>query len=117
MIVMSKPVHSELFPTMVIGSLPRPVWVQHVIRDRLNGRISDSEANHILDDAVPLAIQLQEMAGLDYVSDGEWRRENYARVVADNVYGFKRGEVSRGPLTLNAFVVDKLKAVGWIAEN
>ena len=114
---MSNPEHSELFPTMVIGSLPRPVWVQEVIRDRLNGKISDSESNHILVDAVPLAIQLQEMAGLDYVSDGEWRRENYARVVADNVYGFNRGEVSRGPLTLNAFVVDKPKAVGSIAEN
>jgi len=117
MVVMSNPAHSELFPTMVIGSLPRPVWVQHVIRDRLNGRLSDSEANHILDDAVPLAIQLQEMAGLDYVSDGEWRRDNYARVIADNVYGFKREEVTRGPLTLNAFVVDKLESVGSIAES
>ena len=33
-----------------------------------------------LDDAVPSAIRMQERAGLDYISDGEWRRESYVKV-------------------------------------
>jgi 5-methyltetrahydropteroyltriglutamate--homocysteine methyltransferase len=97
-----------LFPTMVVGSLPRPRWVQDIIVDRLSGRISVAQADRLLDDAVLTAIRLQERAGLDYVSDGEWRRENYARMFADGVGGFERREVKRGPLTLQAFVVDTL---------
>ena len=100
---------------MVVGSLPRPRWVQDVIGDRLAGRIEASEADRLLDDAVPVAIRLQEQAGLDYVSDGEWRRENYARVFADSVGGFERREVKRGPLTLQAFVVERLEPRGPIA--
>ena len=112
---MAIPRSEKLFPTMVVGSLPRPLWVQHVVDDRLSGRISSSEADTLLDDAVLMAIRLQEKAGLDYVSDGEWRREHYARVFADNVNGFERREVKRGPLTLQAFVVDKLEPKGPIA--
>ncbi|MCH8207405.1 MAG: cobalamin-independent methionine synthase II family protein [Chloroflexi bacterium] len=77
-----------LFPTMVVGSLPRPQWVRELIEDRKRGRISDEAAGRLLDDAVPLAIRLQERAGLDFVSDGEWRRESYVKVFAEAVDGF-----------------------------
>ena len=43
----------------------------------------------MLDDAVPSAIRMQERAGLDYISDGEWRRESYVKVFADAVGGFE----------------------------
>jgi 5-methyltetrahydropteroyltriglutamate--homocysteine methyltransferase len=33
----------------------------------------------VLDDLVRFAIRLQEQAGLDVVSDGEWRRTQYSR--------------------------------------
>ena len=102
---------------MVVGSLPRPLWVQDVIADRLSGRLSDEEADSLLDDAVPMAVRLQEQAGLDYVSDGEWRREHYARVFADSVGGFERREVRRGPLTLQAFVVERMDPRGPIARR
>ena len=59
------------FPTFVVGSLPRPLWVQNLIEDRKAGRIGEEEAESYLDDAVPLAIRMQERAGLDFVSDGE----------------------------------------------
>ena len=51
-----------LFPTMVVGSLPRPQWVRDLIEDRKAGHISEAEADR------PLAIRLQERAGLDFVS-------------------------------------------------
>ena len=72
-----------LFPTMVVGSLPRPQWVRDLIEDRKAGHISEAEADR------PLAIRLQERAGLDFVSDGEWRRESYVKVFAEAVDGFK----------------------------
>ena len=77
-----------LFPTMVVGSLPRPLWVRDVIAQRAAGRLGEDAANERLDRAVLFAIQLQQQAGLDYVSDGEWRRENYVRVFGDRVAGF-----------------------------
>ena len=69
---MVKPSVDKLFSTMMVWSLPRPLWVQDVIDDRLYGRISASRADDLLDEAVLLAIRLQENARLDYVSDGEW---------------------------------------------
>ena len=114
---MARPRDDNLFPTMVVGSLPRPRWVQDVIDDRLSGRINIDEADKLLDDAVLLAIRLQERAGLDYVSDGEYRRENYARVFADSVGGFERRKVKRGPLLLEAVVVDKLEPGGPIVRK
>jgi 5-methyltetrahydropteroyltriglutamate--homocysteine methyltransferase len=99
---------------MVVGSLPRPQWVQDVIVQRTQGVLSAGEADALLDDAIPMAVRMQECAGLDYVSDGEWRRENYARVFADKVGGFRRQEVQRGPLALQAIVVDKMERRGDI---
>ena len=55
------------FYAQPIGSLPRP----KVVIDLLGRR--DRAA---MDDAVRFAIRLQETAGLDVVSDGEWRRTN-----------------------------------------
>ena len=86
----------ELFQTFVVGSLPRPQWVRDLIDDRITGAISERESARILDDAVPLAIGLQERAGLDYVSDGEWRRESYVKVFADAVDGFEPNIIQGG---------------------
>ncbi len=77
-----------LFPTMVVGSLPRPQWVRDLIEDRKANRISKGEAEKLLDDAIPSAVRMQERAGLDFLSDGEWRRESYVKVFAEAVDGF-----------------------------
>jgi 5-methyltetrahydropteroyltriglutamate--homocysteine methyltransferase len=42
-----------------------------------------------MDDAVRFAIGLQEQAGIDIISDGEWRRETYVDVIADLLGGFE----------------------------
>jgi 5-methyltetrahydropteroyltriglutamate--homocysteine methyltransferase len=76
------------FPTTVIGSLPRPAWVRDVILDRKAGRLSEVEADRLLDPAVDTAIRLQERAGVDELTDGEWRRESYVKVFAERVRGF-----------------------------
>ncbi len=87
---------NNLFPTLVVGSLPRPEWVRQVIEDRKGGRISRQEADRLFDSAIPGAIRMQERAGLDFVSDGEWRRESYVKVFADAVGGFQTDLVGGG---------------------
>ena len=52
-----------LFPTMAMGSLPRPQWIRDLIQDRNAGHISGADAERLLDDAVPLAIRMQEWPG------------------------------------------------------
>ena len=61
-----------LFFTQVIGSLPRPKVVRDLIDQRHSG--STNKNQQIMDEMVIFAIRLQEQAGLDVVSDGEWRR-------------------------------------------
>jgi 5-methyltetrahydropteroyltriglutamate--homocysteine methyltransferase len=79
------------FDTYVVGSLPRPRWVLDVIEDRKAGRLDATEAEELLDAAIPSAVRLQERAGLTYVSDGEWRRESYVKVFSEHVDGFAYG--------------------------
>ena len=91
---MGRPTDNVLFPTMVVGSLPRPQWIRDLVEDRKAGRIGETEADGLLDSAIPSAIRMQERAGLDYVSDGEWRRESYVKVFADSVDGFRPNLIS-----------------------
>src|SRR5438128_2428784 len=76
------------FPTTVIGSLPRPAWLLDVMQDYLAGRLSRADWNRACDKAVPFAIALQETAGIDVITDGEWRREGYFQVFYERVQGF-----------------------------
>jgi 5-methyltetrahydropteroyltriglutamate--homocysteine methyltransferase len=63
------------FFTQVSGSLPRPKLVRDLIDRR--GSMPADEYSQVMNDAVMFAIRLQEQAGLDVISDGEWRRIYY----------------------------------------
>ena len=80
-----------LFPTYVVGSMPRDQWVLDLIEARNSGAMAPADVDRLLDGAVIYAIRLQEQAGLDFVSDGEWRRNSYTRVFTDSVDGFTSG--------------------------
>src|SRR5262249_37903778 len=73
------------FYTQGIGSLPRP----QVARDALARRheMGPERSRLLLDDLVRFAIRLQEQAGLDVVSDGEWRPTQYIREFLGRVGG------------------------------
>ena len=113
------PQFNTMFPTFVVGSLPRPLWVRDLIEDRKSGDISHQSAGRLLDDAVPLAVRLQERAGIDFVSDGEWRRESYVKVFADAVDGFENDLLAGGSSQFGTLgypaVVSKLEQRGPIA--
>ena len=81
-----------LFPTSVIGSLPRPKWVIDRLIAHQNGSLADHALDASLDKAITFAIGLQESAGIDIISDGEWRRIGYFEVFAQMVDGFQQAE-------------------------
>ena len=81
-----------LFPTSVIGSLPRPKWVIDLLIEHQNGILSDEALDRALDKAVTFTIGLQEAAGIDIISDGEWRRIGYFEVFAQMIDGFQQAE-------------------------
>jgi 5-methyltetrahydropteroyltriglutamate--homocysteine methyltransferase len=66
--------------------MPRPAFV----RDLLELPPGDAFRRRAMDDAVAYVIALQEGAGIDVVSDGEWRRRSYIGVIAEIVHGFVR---------------------------
>jgi 5-methyltetrahydropteroyltriglutamate--homocysteine methyltransferase len=76
------------FYTQVIGSLPRP----RLVRDLLGSRDSmpPDRFARVMDEMVIFAIRLQEQAGLDVVSDGEWRRSQYIGEFLRRIGGFER---------------------------
>ncbi|GEM_PF-60892 len=72
-----------LFSASVVGSLPRPHFVQDII-------LKDGDPfSPAMDKAVLYAIALQEQAGLDVISDGEWRRKSYVGVIANVADGIE----------------------------
>ncbi len=81
-----------LFPTSVIGSLPRPKWVLDLLLRHQSGELGAEALDAAIDKAIAFAIGLQENAGLDIISDGEWRRIGYFEVFAQMVEGFRRAE-------------------------
>src|ERR687892_706940 len=107
---------TQLFPTTVVGSMPRPQFVRDLLRPETRAALGDKEFNRRMDTAVAFVIAMQEAAGVDIISDGEWRRLSYIGVIADICDGFEVGYRGQQPWTL---VVDKIvpRAPGLIAKE
>ena len=81
-----------LFPTTVVGSMPRPRIVQELLdADDPAGPDPQARASRT-DSAVRFMISMMESAGIDIISDGEWRRRSYTDVVAQMLDGFAPGD-------------------------
>jgi 5-methyltetrahydropteroyltriglutamate--homocysteine methyltransferase len=72
-----------LFPVTVVGSWPRPSWLLEAMK---RGR---SDLRSLQDEATLLAIKYQEDAGVDIVSDGEQRRDNFYSFICDRLEGIR----------------------------
>ena len=84
----------KLFPVTVVGSWTRPEWLVQALRRRQAGDISAQDFNRIADDAVLAAIKYQEDAGVDIISDGEMRRDNFYSFVVDKLSGMRLMKLS-----------------------
>ncbi len=69
--------------------MPRPQYIKDLVEAQTvsGGEISDFQ--RMMDAAVPYVAQMQELAGIDIISDGEWRRKSYIGVIADISSGFE----------------------------
>jgi len=74
------------FPSSVVGSMPRSAFV----RALLDLPEDDPTRAAHMDAAVAYIVALQEAAGIDVISDGEWRRRSYIGVIAEIMHGFVR---------------------------
>ncbi len=81
---------SDLFPTSVVGSMPRSQFVRDLLAPSRQADMSETELKRRIDAAVAYIISLQEQAGVDIISDGEWRRLSYIGIIADIMDGFER---------------------------
>ena len=76
------------FAAGIVGSLPRPQAVVDMLPSHPGEESTIAARSRQVDSAVSYAIALQETAGLDQISDGEWRRHAYTHIIADIATGF-----------------------------
>ncbi len=85
---------APLFPVTVVGSWPRSTGLVRALRKRLSGDITSDEFQALADRDVITALKAQEEAGVDIITDGEQRRDNFYSFVADRLSGMKLMKVS-----------------------
>ncbi len=71
------------YPVTVVGSWPRPAWLLEAMKRR------SPALGELKDQATLLAIKYQEDAGVDIVSDGEQRRDNFYSFISDRLEGIR----------------------------
>lgn len=77
----------SLFPVTTVGSWPRPAALLQAQRRKQRGQLSREEFDRVADEAVLEILQIQEKVGVDLVTDGEQRRDNFYSFVADKLAG------------------------------
>ncbi len=121
-----------MFPTTVVGSWPRKREVLRGLRDKREGRITEEQFNEIANQSVLECLKYQEDAGIDIVSDGEQRRDNFISFVSEKIENVKMLTVSElldyvedkasfeeilGTLDVPAFSLTNPAAVGKIRRR
>jgi len=96
--------------------MPRPAFVKDLILDE--SIHSTDEYRERMGNAIRYVTALQENAGLDVITDGEWWRKSYIGVIAELAHGF---ELSLNPEDGRPWtiVVDELspKEPGFLAKE
>src|SRR5438477_22889 len=76
-----------LFPVTTVGSWPRSPALMQALSRKRRGLMSGREFKAIADRGVIEALGAQESAGVDLVTDGEQRRDNFYSFVAEKLDG------------------------------
>lgn len=120
------------FPTAVIGSWPRSNEIKRAMRDVRAGRMSEEAFEKVADQAVLQCLKWQVDAGIDIVSDGEQRRDNFISFVAEHLNNVRMLTVSElldyvedkasfeeilGTLDVPAFSMSNPAATGKISRK
>jgi len=73
----------------MVGSWPRPAELLRAQKAKRAGKLSAAEFDRLADAAVLEVLRLQDEAGVDVVTDGEQRRDNFYSFAADKLSGVK----------------------------
>ena len=85
---------APLFPVTVVGSWPRSTELVRALRRKEAGEITLDDFNSVADGEVLACIRAQEEAGVDIISDGEQRRDNFYSFAVDKLTGMRLMKVS-----------------------
>lgn len=83
-----------LFPTSLIGSMPRSKMVLSALRMMRSGRIEPNDFNQLIEAETQKAVKLQEDLGMDIITSGELGRDNYVSFVSDKMGGVQMMSMS-----------------------
>ena len=87
-------VKTPLFPVSVVGSWPRSTALIQALRKKQSGDMPPAEFDAIADREVVAALRAQEDAGVDILTDGEQRRDNFYSFAVDKLSGMQLMKVS-----------------------
>lgn len=78
-----------LFPVTMVGSWPRPQMLLRAQKLKRAGKLDPREFEKQADAAVQDVLAAQQRAGVDVVTDGEQRRDNFYSFVAEKLSGIR----------------------------
>ncbi len=85
---------TPLFPVTVVGSWPRSTTLIQALRKKQSGELPAAEFDAVADQEVVAALRAQEDAGVDILTDGEQRRDNFYSFAVDKLTGMQLMKVS-----------------------
>ncbi|MEH7179693.1 cobalamin-independent methionine synthase II family protein [Neobacillus vireti] len=83
-----------LFPTSLIGSMPRSKEVLKALRMNRRGTIGRNDFNKLIESETQKVVKLQENLGIDIITSGEIGRDNYVSFVSDKIGGVRMMSMS-----------------------
>lgn len=83
-----------LFPTSLIGSMPRSKEVLSALRMKRSGRIEPNDFDQLIETETHKVVKLQVDHGIDVITSGELGRDNYVSFVSDKIGGVQMMSMS-----------------------
>jgi 5-methyltetrahydropteroyltriglutamate--homocysteine methyltransferase len=83
----TRSLHEQLLPTSTAGSLPKPAWLAQPETLWSPWKLQDEQLIEGKQDALRLALQEQQHAGIDIVSDGEQTRQHFVTTFIEHLSG------------------------------
>ena len=77
----------KILPTSTAGSLPKPVWLAEPEKLWSPWKLTGQDLTEAKQDALRVALQEQQNAGIDIVSDGEQTRQHFVTTFIENLNG------------------------------
>ncbi|RVU35335.1 methionine synthase [Rheinheimera riviphila] len=77
----------KLLPTSTAGSLPKPLWLAEPETLWSPWKLQGDELTDGKNDALRIAMQEQQLAGIDIVSDGEQTRQHFVTTFIEHLSG------------------------------